>query len=194
MTALLSGLSKSSSRMDPVDQANLHLAPHQAKYAQPMACTASTVLHAGRSESALAVYAGARRQDGLKLKLQQRKNGILQPVQEVVVFPVLTGVHGDAPAIKKMNKSKQWVLSLCCFYCLLNGSRIRSTVRMLGYNEPATYGEHSQLASRKSTSQGHAVLHCVSCTWQKGVLGERNLLISKRGFANARQSGIHGMT
>ena len=152
MTALLSGLSKSSSRMDPVDQANMHLASHQARCAQPLACTASKVLHAVQLDSALAVYAGARRQDGLKLQLRQRQNGVLQPVQEVVVFPVLTGVLGETPAIKKMNMSKQWVLSLCCFYCLLNGSRIRGTVRMLKYNEPATYGEHSHLASHKRTA------------------------------------------
>ena len=89
--------------------------------------------------------AGDPRPRGLELKLQQRHNGIVQRVQEVVVYPLLTGVHGDAPAIKKMNKSKQWVLSLCCFYCLLNGTRFGSTIRMLGYNEPVTQGEHASL-------------------------------------------------
>ena len=55
--------------------------------------TASTVLNAGHFELALAICAGALAPDGLALKLQQRHSGILQPVQEVVVYPVLTGVQ-----------------------------------------------------------------------------------------------------
>ena len=78
---------------------------------------------------------------GLSVKLRQ--HGELQSVQHMKVFPVLTGIHGDAPAIKKLNKSLQWMNTLCCYYCLLHGTRIKGTIRLLGYDKPVSQGEHT---------------------------------------------------
>ena len=77
---------------------------------------------------------------GLAVKVRQRQHA---PVQHAVVYPVLTGVHGDAPAIKKLNKSLMWMNTLCCHYCLLHGTRIKNTVRLLGYVAPVSQGEHA---------------------------------------------------
>ncbi len=76
------------------------------------------------------------------MNLRQRQHGELQPVQNMVVYPVLTGIHGDAPAIKKLNKSLMWANTLCCYYCLLHGTRIKNTIRLMGYDRPVSQGEH----------------------------------------------------
>ena len=74
------------------------------------------------------------------MKVRQRQH---DSVQHVKVYPVLTGIHGDAPAIKKLNKSLMWMNTLCCHYCLLHGARINNTIRLLGYSTLASQGEHA---------------------------------------------------
>lgn len=132
----------------------------------PTACTASSGLIGGRCVWYSPLLAGApEAQGGLSMKLRQRQHGESQLVQHKV-YPVLTGIHGDAPAIKKLNKSLMWMNTLCCHYCLLHGTRINNTIRLLGYLSPVSQGEHAVSPSCRVILEG---LHSVEHIWQAAV-------------------------